>query len=130
MEKGELIERRRDPEDRRAYRIYLLPKARVLRETMQAVGQEIHDVATAGLSEEEVETLRQTLHKIRKNLGGSLLSKITSQRRQMFNNYREFRQMFEKETRTPNFLSKMRNLPILRRAAHGLSVVLDSNVGG
>ena len=72
MEQAEIIERRRDPNDRRAYHIHLKPKGRALKRVVDEVGREIHREATKGLPEKEVETLRDTLFRIWQNLESAL----------------------------------------------------------
>ena len=54
MEEAGLIERRRDPSDRRAYHIHLTPKGRKMRKLINEVGIAVHDEATKGLSENEI----------------------------------------------------------------------------
>ncbi|NDY43427.1 MarR family transcriptional regulator [Dissulfurirhabdus thermomarina] len=68
LERAGVIERRRDPDDRRAYRIYLLEKGRQLRDTVERIGNEVHEVATVGMSEKDADDLRRFLRKIWENL--------------------------------------------------------------
>ena len=72
MESTGLIERRRDPKDRRAYHLYLRPKGLELKEFVEKVGQEVHEIATQGLTAEEFDLLKQALYKIWTNLGEDL----------------------------------------------------------
>ncbi len=68
MESSGIIERRRDPRDRRAYHIYLLPKGRELMDLVERVGQEVHQTATRDLAQEELLSLKNALYKIWHNL--------------------------------------------------------------
>ena len=68
MEASKIIERRRDPGDRRAYHIYLLPKGRGMRDMVDEVGNAITEKATAGLTKKELDNLRRFLRQIWKNL--------------------------------------------------------------
>ncbi len=68
MEESRLITRRKDPEDRRAYRIYLLERAHKLRPKLEKIGEEIQDMSLSGLSENEIENLKRYLFIIWKNL--------------------------------------------------------------
>ncbi len=68
MEEAGIIERRRDPKDRRAYHIFLLPKGKTLKDMVQKVGRQVHEEATDGLTKEEVANLRLYLYRIWKNL--------------------------------------------------------------
>lgn len=68
LETSELLERRRDPKDRRVYHVYLLPKARDLRGVMEKSALEMSKKATDGLSIEEVDNVRRLLLYIWQNL--------------------------------------------------------------
>lgn len=63
-----LIERRPDPDDRRAKRLFLTPAARPLLERLSILGGEIMDAALAGLDESRVATLLADLSIIKENL--------------------------------------------------------------
>ena len=52
-----LIERRPDPDDRRAKRLYLTPAARPLLERLTELGEDLMATALAGLSTAEVEAV-------------------------------------------------------------------------
>lgn len=62
------IERRDDPDDRRAKRVYLNPKATSVIETLSRLGQKVRKQAMTGISAEEEEQFMQTLLRIRSNL--------------------------------------------------------------
>ncbi|RUW50432.1 MarR family transcriptional regulator [Mesorhizobium sp. M00.F.Ca.ET.151.01.1.1] len=68
MEARGFIERRPDPVDRRAWLLYLTPRARPLLEIMRGNGQKTRDEAFAGLSSETQQHLLQTLSLIKSNL--------------------------------------------------------------
>lgn len=70
MERDGWIERRDDPEDRRAKRIYLTPKIRQegVIETLQDLGQEVRRTALAGFKQTEIKQLGQLLEHMRSNL--------------------------------------------------------------
>lgn len=63
-----LIERRPDPDDRRAKRLFLTPAARPLLERLSILGGGIMDAALAGLDESRVATLLADLSIIKENL--------------------------------------------------------------
>jgi MarR family transcriptional regulator, transcriptional regulator for hemolysin len=63
-----LIERRPDPEDRRAKRLYLTQAARPLLEQLSTLGEELTEEAFAGMDEAEEAVLLQRLGAIKENL--------------------------------------------------------------
>src|SRR5262245_29005 len=63
-----LIERRPDPEDRRAKRLYLTPAARPLLEQLSTLGEELTEAAFAGLDEAEEAVLLERLSLVKENL--------------------------------------------------------------
>jgi MarR family transcriptional regulator, transcriptional regulator for hemolysin len=68
MEKEGLLKRKTDSKDRRVNRIYLTPKADSLWNSMIECAIHIRKVSTKDISEDELETTLETLHKISKNL--------------------------------------------------------------
>jgi DNA-binding MarR family transcriptional regulator len=68
LQEAELVERRADPADRRAWRLYLTDRARPLLEKMREVGNRVVDEALAGVEEAERDSLADTLGRIRANL--------------------------------------------------------------
>ncbi len=68
LESSGIIERRRDPQDRRAYHIHLLPKGKELVDFVEKVGQDVHQVATADLSQDELYMLKKALYRLWQNL--------------------------------------------------------------
>lgn len=63
-----MIERVRNPKDRRTINIFLTDRARAMKAELMPVAIEVNDVATAGLSDEEFTQLRALLQKVRENL--------------------------------------------------------------
>ncbi|MFZ5698533.1 MAG: MarR family winged helix-turn-helix transcriptional regulator [Pseudomonadota bacterium] len=67
MENEGLIERRADPDDRRAWRLHLTATASARLETLRAVGRDARDLALAGISLKDQEVLLVALKRIRDN---------------------------------------------------------------
>jgi MarR family transcriptional regulator for hemolysin len=63
-----LIERRPDPVDRRAKRLYLTPAARPLLDKLVDLGEELMATALAGVPRENVELMTQQLGVVKENL--------------------------------------------------------------
>ncbi len=63
-----LIERRPDPEDRRAKRLYLTAAAWPLLEQLSTLGEELTETAFAGLDEAEQAVLLRRLSGVKENL--------------------------------------------------------------
>jgi DNA-binding MarR family transcriptional regulator len=68
LEEAGLVERRRDPADRRAWNLYLTPKARPLVEQLRAIGEEVHAAALADLAPAAVADFTAGLERVRANL--------------------------------------------------------------
>ncbi len=68
LEEAGLIERRRVPQDRRAFHIFLTDKGKDLRGILMEKGQEVHEIAVKDLSENEIEMLKSLLFKLWQNL--------------------------------------------------------------
>lgn len=68
LEQQGWIIRRRDPNDRRINRIHLTPKGEALMKKAWEVAQQMRKEFTHGLSENEIETLRALLGKLKGNL--------------------------------------------------------------
>ena len=62
------VERRRDPDDRRAIRLYLTPKAGPLLEEMYVLANQTREQALAGLSAADRNQLIETLSTMKTNL--------------------------------------------------------------
>lgn len=63
-----LVERRRDPADRRAWLVYLTAKGRELQKKLRPLGRTVIAEALEGISEAECDMLCNTLNRIRQNL--------------------------------------------------------------
>ena len=69
LEEAELVERTRDPEDRRAWRLHVTKKAQPLIEKLQAVGAELVGQVFDGIDPKDIETMRKVLAQARENAG-------------------------------------------------------------
>jgi len=63
-----LIERRPDPQDRRALKLFLTPAAVPMLQVLKAVGDELRGIAMRDLSEAELGTLVSLLGRVRRSL--------------------------------------------------------------
>ena len=68
LQEAELAERRADPADRRAWRIYLTDKGEELLDQLRPFGLETLSQALDGVSEADREVLKTTLTQVRANL--------------------------------------------------------------
>ena len=68
LQEADLVERRQDPADRRAWLLFLTPKARQLLTALKPLGTEVMAIALDGIPEEERESLRRALDRVRQNL--------------------------------------------------------------
>lgn len=68
LEKADMVERRPDPADRRAWRLYLRPAARTLLDQLSAYADGVLAEALAGLSMDEQTMLVELLERVRTNL--------------------------------------------------------------
>ena len=68
LQEGGLVERRTDPQDRRAWLLHLTPNADPIIDCMRSVADGLHASMLADISEDELVSLRCTLNKIRENL--------------------------------------------------------------
>ncbi len=68
LEKHELVQRRSDPSDRRAYQLHLTEKAKPHIEEIHSVIEGIRTEVLVGFSEEEISILFSALSKIRDRL--------------------------------------------------------------
>ena len=69
LEEAGLVERTRDPDDRRAWRLHVTAKAQPLIDKLQAVGGDLVEQAFAGIDGKDIELTRQVLARIRENAG-------------------------------------------------------------
>ena len=68
LEESGLLERQRDPADRRAWQLQLTTKAGPLIEKLKVIAAELSGEAFAGVAQADVETLRRTLATMRENV--------------------------------------------------------------
>lgn len=71
LEQEGLVERRADPGDRRAYRLYLTQAAGPALDTLLALAEQTRAMALDGLSDPEREALMRLLQKVRCNLSSA-----------------------------------------------------------
>ena len=69
LEEAGLVERTRDPEDRRAWRLHVTAGAQPLVEKLQRIGAELVEQAFAGIDPKDIETTRKVLAQARENAG-------------------------------------------------------------
>jgi DNA-binding MarR family transcriptional regulator len=69
LEEAGLVERVRDPEARRAWRLHVTASAQPLSEKLQAVGAELVARAFSGIDPQDLETTRRVLAQTRENAG-------------------------------------------------------------
>ncbi len=72
---GGLIERRSDPTDRRAKRLFLMPAARPLLEQLGELGEDMMTIALVGVSRETVERMVAQLAIVKENLRQAIQQK-------------------------------------------------------
>jgi MarR family transcriptional regulator for hemolysin len=70
-----LIERRSDPNDRRAKRLFLTAAARPMLERLGDLGEELMSTALAGVGRESVEQMVAQLATVKENLRGAIQQK-------------------------------------------------------
>lgn len=68
LEEADLVERRRAPNDRRAWNIYLTDKSRPMLGQLKVLADDLIERALAGIPVEEQQALSDTLERIRTNL--------------------------------------------------------------
>lgn len=68
LQEADLVERRPDPADRRAWRLFLTDRARPLIESMRGIGNQVVEEALAGIDERERTQLADLLSRLRGNL--------------------------------------------------------------
>jgi MarR family transcriptional regulator, transcriptional regulator for hemolysin len=73
---GGLVERRSDPEDRRAKRLYLTPAARPVLDGLTRLGNDIMATVLAGIEPAAVEGLLALLLTLKTNLRGAIASRV------------------------------------------------------
>jgi DNA-binding MarR family transcriptional regulator len=68
LSEADLVERRSDPTDRRAWRIYLTDRARPILDELRSLADGLVEEALDGVSADERDTLMTLLERIRTNL--------------------------------------------------------------
>lgn len=68
LEKAGFVVRRRSTEDRRKTFIFLTPHARKLELLLAPMNAEVHEIATKGMSDDEVKTLQRLMRQVITNL--------------------------------------------------------------
>lgn len=68
LEEAGLVERQRDPSDRRVWRLSLTAKAEPVREQLRKLAEEMSLEAFAGVDADELETMRGALARVRDNI--------------------------------------------------------------
>jgi len=69
LEEARLVERVRDPDDRRAWRLHVTAEAQPLVEKLQGVGAQLIEHAFAGIDPKDIEITRRVLAQARENAG-------------------------------------------------------------
>jgi DNA-binding MarR family transcriptional regulator len=75
---ADLVERRPDPSDRRAWRLYLRPRAHPILEALRTVGAEVMAETLDGISPAEQDQLAALLLRVRTNLAQTPQSRRTA----------------------------------------------------
>ncbi len=84
LAENELIERRADPDDRRAKRLFLRPAAQPLLERLGRLGEELMNTALAGLSEARIAALLSDLTAVKENLRAAIQRRQGSGKEQRY----------------------------------------------
>ena len=78
LQEAELVERRADPADRRAWRIFLTAKGEGLLDQLRPFGRETLALALEGVSEADRDSLVQTLMRVRTNLSRKVQTEVVA----------------------------------------------------
>jgi MarR family transcriptional regulator for hemolysin len=78
LEEAGLVERRRDPDDRRAWRLHLTDKAEPLMHDLRAIAHSLTESAFAGASDADCEAVRTFLANVRDNLAALTAEKMSA----------------------------------------------------
>lgn len=78
LEKGGLVERQRDPADRRAWRLFLTTKAEPLVERLHSLAADLAADAFAGLDQSTIDAVRAALARVRANVTTSPKGRATA----------------------------------------------------
>jgi len=71
LEEASLVERVRDPDDRRAWRLHVTASAQPLIEKLQGVGAKLVDQAFSDIDPKDIEITRRVLAQVRENAARS-----------------------------------------------------------
>src|SRR4030088_1029666 len=82
-----LIERRADPDDRRAKRLFLTPAARPLLERLTELGEDLMATALAGLEPAEIAALLGSLTAVKENLRKAVQKKHADKQTDLEHHY-------------------------------------------
>jgi DNA-binding MarR family transcriptional regulator len=69
LEEARLVERVRDPDDRRAWRLHVTAEAQPLVEKLQSIGAELVEHAFSGIDPKDIEITRRVLAQAREQAG-------------------------------------------------------------
>ena len=78
LEEAGLVERTRDPDDRRAWRLHVTARAQPLIDKLHAVGDLLVGQAFAGIDPKDIELTREVLARVRENAGRAAAIKKAS----------------------------------------------------
>ena len=78
LAEADLVERRPDPTDRRAWQLYLTPRAADLLNEMRSVAEQLTEDATEGLNADERDQLIALVERVRANLSRRECQKETA----------------------------------------------------
>jgi DNA-binding MarR family transcriptional regulator len=80
LEESGLVERVRDPSDRRAWQLHVTEAAQPLIKKLRGVAEELFGEAFAGIESQDLEKVRQVLTRIRENVSRSnIISKAANE---------------------------------------------------
>jgi len=85
LEQAQLVERRRDPQDKRAWQLFLTSTAEPLARDLQHIGQSVLNESLADITPAEREAVLDVLARIRDNLSGSGQSGALATKEAVFN---------------------------------------------